>query len=175
MKEKYEQDPFWFSFHATIIKMIFFFFSNNNHNNVFVFNCWWALFTFLQNVLSSIIQFFSTVFAFRFWDVRSVILSHHILTCIFLIIFPSFSLFLFRFFLLFFPCLSVFYLSRYCFCIQVYSAVETVICIPIRDYERTGPSGFLTSVVIRTIKKIFFFCPMYRDSIFKNMNDWHSV
>ena len=174
MKEKYEQDPVWFSFHATIIKMIFFFFSNYNHNNIFVFNCWWALFTFLQYVLS-IIQFFSTIFAFRFWDFWSVILSHHIFTCIFLIIFPSFSLFLFRFFLLFFPCLSVFYLSRYCFCIQVYSAVETVICIPIRDYERTGPSGFLTSVVIRTIKKIFLFCPMFYDSIFKNINDWYSV
>lgn len=30
---------------------------------------------------------------------------------------------------------------------QVYSAVETVICIPVRDYTRTGPGGFVTSVV----------------------------
>ena len=90
---------------------------------------------------------------------RSVILSYYILSSIFLIVFPSFSLFLSPFFLLFFPCLSVFYLSRYFFGTQVYSAVETVICIPIRDYERTGPSGFLTSVVIRTIKKYFLIFP----------------
>ena len=31
--------------------------------------------------------------------------------------------------------------------LQVYSAVETVICIPVRDYTRTGPGGFVTSVV----------------------------
>ena len=102
---------------------------------------------------------FSIIFALCFWDFP---ICHPFLLYLEFYFFNRISFF-FSFspslFLLFFPCLSVFYLSRYFFGTQVYSAVETVICIPIRDYERTGPSGFLTSVVIRTIKKYFLIFP----------------
>jgi hypothetical protein len=43
--------------------------------------------------------------------------------------------------------LPSFVLSPPTLLVQVYSAVETVICIPVRDYTRTGPGGFVTSVV----------------------------
>ena len=66
--------------------------------------------------------------------------------------FSSFSLSLFL-------CLPISLFTSFFFLhnVQVYSAVETVICIPIRDYERTGPSGFLTSVVILKIMKYSYF------------------
>ena len=30
---------------------------------------------------------------------------------------------------------------------EVHSTVETVLCIPVRQYRQTGPTGFVTSVV----------------------------
>ena len=100
---------------------------------------------------------------FRFFQQFS---PHHFCNFLSHLDFPFFSFctsFFSSFSLSFFLCLPISLFTSFFFLhnVQVYSAVETVICIPIRDYERTGPSGFLTSVVILKIMKYSFFSNVF--------------